>query len=170
MLIECTKKLSDAMKIKPANIVPIKREPFFEWHANLFTFQRRKGVFLMNNQTRYSITLYGLKAEHFKKFDSIVLSAIKETFLAEGFSEDQVDAYIEKCGEVILTKTHDRSILGQMNDFFFAVTSKLEDYIPSETLNIIEVNKWTGKLLCGTFGHMYPIEILKKEMDNMLGN
>lgn len=43
MLIECTKKLADAMKIKMCDITPIKREPFYEWHANLFLFDRRKG-------------------------------------------------------------------------------------------------------------------------------
>jgi hypothetical protein len=35
MFIQCTKKLSDAMKIKPPEIIPTKREPFYEWHANL---------------------------------------------------------------------------------------------------------------------------------------
>ncbi len=83
MLIECTKKLADAMKIKLCEITPIKREPFYEWHAHLFWFDRRKGVILMNNQTRYCIVLYGVKAAHFKRLGSIMLSAIEETFIAE---------------------------------------------------------------------------------------
>ena len=104
MLIECTKKLADAMKIKLVNITPVEREPFYEWHANLFLFDRRKGIILMNNQTRYCIVLYGLKAEHFKKLKSIVLSAIEETFLAEGFPADRVKSYIEHCGDIVYTK------------------------------------------------------------------
>ena len=124
MLIECTKKLADAMKIKLGDITPIKREPFYEWHANLFWFDRRKGVILMNNQTRYCIVLYGVKAEHFKKLGSIMLSAIEETFMAEGFPVVRVKRYIENCGDVVYTKTHDRSILSQSMIFIFIFRGK----------------------------------------------
>ncbi|MBP2652282.1 MAG: hypothetical protein H6Q74_3107 [Firmicutes bacterium] len=59
MLIECTKKLADVMKIKlPNNITPIRRAPFYEWFATLFLFDKRKNVMLINNQTRYTIVLY----------------------------------------------------------------------------------------------------------------
>ena len=169
MFIQCTKKLSDAMKIKTNDITPIQREPFYEWHANLFMFNRRKGVILMNNQTRYCIVLYGLKAEHFKKFESIVLDAIQETFLAEGFSENQVDTYMANCGEVIYTKTHDRSILGQINDFLIHISWQIAEYIPSDHLNLVELNKWAGKLISVTLGPVYPIDLLKKEMSRIEG-
>lgn len=167
MFIECTKKLYDTMKIKPNAIVPMKREPFYEWHANLFMFDRRKGVIIMNNKTRYCIVLYGLKAQHFKKFDSIVLTAIKETFLAEGFLENKIDTYIANCGEVIYTKTHDRSILSQINDFHISISWVIEDYLPSDNINLVELNRWTGDLMCGSLGYAHPIDLLKKEMSEI---
>ncbi|AJS61169.1 DUF6933 domain-containing protein [Paenibacillus sp. IHBB 10380] len=168
MFIECTKKCSEAMKIKTNDVVPMKREPFYEWHANLFMFDRRKGVILMNNQTRYCIVLYGLKAEHFKKFESIVLSAIRETFLAEGFSENKVDTYMDNCGEVIYTKTHDRSILSQISEFLISITWEIEEFIPNDHLNLIELNRWVGNnLMCGTLGYAHPIDLLNKEMSKI---
>lgn len=75
MIIECTKKLADAMKMKLDPYDPTNADSFYEWHANLFMFNRRKGVLIMNNKTRYCIVLYGIKIEHFKKFDAIVLDA-----------------------------------------------------------------------------------------------
>ncbi|MBW9159667.1 hypothetical protein KTC93_09870 [Clostridium tagluense] len=96
----------------------------------------------MNNKTRYCIILYGLKAEHFKRFDSIVLAAIKETFLAEGIGENKVDTYISNCGGIIYTKTHNRSILSQITDFFVDISWVIEEYIPSVNLNLVELNKW----------------------------
>lgn len=168
MFIECTKKCSDAMKIKTNDIVPIKREPFYEWHAHLFMFERRKAIILMNNQTRYCIILYGLKAEHFRKFDSIVLAAIHETFLAEGFSENQVDTYIANCGEVIYTKTHDRSIISQITEFLIHITWEIEEFIPSVHLNLVELNRWVGNtMMCGSLGYAHPIDLLKKEMNKI---
>nr|WP_029503850.1 hypothetical protein [Lachnoclostridium phytofermentans] len=88
MLIECTKKLSEVMKINLTSYDESKADPFYEWHANVFMLFRRKGVLLMNNKTRYCIVLYGLKMEHFKKFDDIVLDAIEETFLIEGLAKE----------------------------------------------------------------------------------
>jgi hypothetical protein len=168
MFIQCTKKLSDTMKKKPNEIIPIKRDPFYEWHANLFMFDRRKAVILMNNQTRYCIILYGLKAQHFKKFDTIVISAIKETFLAEGFSKGQVDKYIANCGEVVYTKTDNRSILSQITEFLISITWEIEEYLPSDNINLVELNRWAGELMCGSLGYAYPINLLKKEMSEML--
>ena len=164
MFIECTKKLCNAMKIKPNIYETINPKPFYEWHANLFMFDRRKGVILMNNKSRYCIILYGLKAEHFKRLDSIVLAAIRETFLAEGFCENKVDTYISNCGEVIYTKTHNRSILSQITEFYISISYEIEEHIPSVNLNLVELNKWSGKLMCGSLGYAYPIDLLKKEM------
>jgi hypothetical protein len=168
MLIECTKKLADTMKIKVGAVIPIKREPFYEWHANLFLFDRRKGIILMNNQTRYCIILYGLKAEHFKKLGNIVLSAIEETFMAEGFSAEKVKRYIEKCGDVVYCKTHDRSVLGQINDFHIIMSHKIEEHLLNENVNLVELNQWIGRLLAGSIGYKHPVELLHKAMEEMV--
>lgn len=168
MIIECTKKLADAMKIKLDLYDPTNADPFYEWHANLFMFDRRKGVLLMNNKTRYCIVLYGIKMEHFKKFDVIVLDAIRETFIAEGFRSDVVQKYVAKCDEVEYTKTHDRSVLGQMKDFYISISWQIEEYLPSENVNLEELNKWVGSsLMCGSLGYVNPIVLLKKEFESM---
>ncbi len=166
MFIECTKKLADAMKIK-VNVVPSNHEPFYAWHANLFMFDRRKAVILMNNATRYCVVLYGLKAEHFKNFDSIFLSSIQETLLAEGLDRDKVNKYMENCGNVNYTKTHDRSILSQINEFLISITWQIEHHLPSESLNLVSLNKWAGELMCGSLGYAYPIDLLKKEFEKL---
>lgn len=166
MIIECTKKLADAMKIKINSYNAANSDSFYEWHANLFMFDRRKGVLLMNNKTRYCIVLYGVKMEHFKRFDKVVLDAIRENFLAEGVPEDTVYKYITKCGDVDYTKTHDRSVLGQMKDFDISISWKIEEYLPSENINLIELNKWVNNtLMCGSLNYSNPIDLLRKELD-----
>ena len=166
MLIECTKKLADAMKVQLIDIELIHK-PFYEWHANLFLFDRRRGVILMNNATRYCIVLYGLRAVHLKNFNSIALSAIEETFIAEGLSQNKVDKYMENCGSVVFTKTHDRRILSQINEFLISITWEIEYHLPSENLSLVTLNKWAGKLMCGTLGYVYPIDLLKKEIEKL---
>lgn len=90
MIIECTKKLADTFKIELEDYESRSKDAFYEWHANLFTFDRRRGILLMNNKTRYCIVLYGVKLAHFKRFDEIVINAIRETFLV---SASEYDVY-----------------------------------------------------------------------------
>jgi hypothetical protein len=160
MLIECTKKLADVLKIKLSD-TPISIDPLYEWHANLFLFDRRKGVIMMNNQTRYSVVLYGLKAEHFKKFESIALSAIEQTFLAEGITKEAVAQYINNCGDVTFTKTHDRSILGQLNDVQVILPFYIEKYLPSSDIYLIELSQAFGETPMTSLEHCFPIKALR---------
>jgi hypothetical protein len=161
MFLECTKKLADTLKIKLPDITFIHRQPLYEWHANLFTFNRRKGVILVNNQTRYCVVLYGMKSEHFRKFDDIVLAAIEQTFLAEGLAVDVVANYISHCGEVVFTKTHDRSVLGQMNDMLFLTSHWIEEYLPANDLCMVNLNKKLGEVPVRSLKYAYPIDCLR---------
>lgn len=168
MIIECTKKIADAMKINLKPYDATNADSFYEWHANLFMFDRRKGVLLMNNKTRYCIVLYGVKMEHFKRFDKVVLDSIRETFLAEGFPENIVDKYITKCGDVDYTKTHDRRVLGQMKDFDISISWQIEEYLPSEDINFIELNKWVNNtLMCGSLNYAHPTDLIREELEFM---
>ena len=111
MLISCTKKLADALKINVSEVVPIQREPLYEWHANLFIYRHQTGVIMMNNQTRYSVVLYGLEPEHLQMMNKLQLFAIEMTFYAEGFSEYVIARYIRRSGEVSFVKSNNCSIL-----------------------------------------------------------
>jgi hypothetical protein len=164
MYLECTKKLADVLKIKLPNITPLRREPLYEWHANLFMFNRRKGVIMMNNQTRYCVVLYGLKAEHFKKFGDIALSAIQQTLLAEEFSEDVVEQYINHCGDVVFTKTHDRSVISQMNDMVYIMSMMIENYLSSTDICMVNLSKELGQVPVGSLKYAYPIDRLREEL------
>jgi hypothetical protein len=166
MIIECTKKLADAMKINLKPYDAANADSFYEWHSNLFMFDRRKGILLMNNKTRYCIVLYGVKMEHFKKFDKVVINAIKETFLAEGFDGHIVDKYISRCGNIEYTKTHDRSLLGQMKEFYISISWQIEEYLPNENINLIELNKWaSGSFMCGSLDYAHPTDLLRRELE-----
>lgn len=164
MFLACTKKLVDVLKIKLPDVTPLRPEPFYEWHANLFVFDRRKGVIMMNNQTRYCVVLYGLKVEHFKKFDQIALSAIEQTFLGEGFSESAVAQYINHCGHVVFTKTHDRSVISQMNDMLYLTSCWIEGYLPASEICMVDFSKKLGEVPVGSLKYAYPIDRLRDLM------
>ena len=167
MLLGCTKKLADTMKIKLPTDNPVPINHLYSWHATLFVFGRRKGVLLMNDKTRYCVVLYGMKAEHFKRFDSIVMAAIEETFLAEGLAPDVVERYISRCGEVVFTKIYDRSILGQINDMLLHLSWKIDNDIPDDNVSRVEMSKYLGRIILGQrANYRYAVELLLAEMAN----
>lgn len=170
MFLACTKKLADALKIRLADITPLRREPLYEWHANLFVFDRRKGVIMMNNQTRYCVVLYGLKAENFKRFHSIALSGIEQTFLAEGFPQETIAQYIAHCGEVVFTKTNDRSVIAQMNDMLYLTSHFIVDYLPTSEICMVSLSKRLGEMPLRSLRYAYPIDCLREAIQGEKNN
>ena len=170
MLISQTKRLADALKIKVFEVVPIRREPLYEWHANLFVYNRRKGVILMNNKTRYSVVLYGLTAEHFRQFKTLAVSAIEQTFRAEGVSADVIKKYLRTECEPIFIKSYDRSILGQMNYVLYHVEWRLDEQPPLDDIYMVEISKAVNRIpLTKHFNYGFAIEVLREELNNILG-
>ena len=170
MFLECTKKLADALKIKLFDITPLRREPFYEWHANLFVINRRKGIIMMNNHTRYCVVLYGIKAEHLKNIRHIALSAIEQVFRAEGFSNEAVLHYNNKCSGVVLAKTHDRSVLSQLNDMLYLASSWIEDYLPTSDVCMVDLSMKLGGVPVGSLKYTFPIDHLRKVMNSEMSS
>lgn len=113
MLIQCTKKLMDELKIKP---VQAKEEnPLFCWHANLITVNHRKTVVLMNDSNLYRIILHGLKAKDFKNLDQFIVEAIQNTLREECIKSEIVEQFINDSPAIDYAKTKDRSMVARLN-------------------------------------------------------
>ena len=166
MLVSCTKKFSDALRISVFDAVPINREPLYQWHANVFVYKRRKGVLLLNNKTRYPVVLYGLMAEHLQMFKNLLLFAIEVTFCAEGFSDFVVARYIRRSGEVSFCKNNDRGILSQMNYSQYHLEQWLENQLPINGIYMIELSKELSRLPMDNqlVENKLPIELLWEEL------
>lgn len=112
MLIQCTKKLLDELKLKPES--HIEEQPLLSWHANLVRINRRKTVVLTNDQNRYIIVLYGLKAKDFRNFDELLTCAIRETFRYEQISDRVIEEYLGSSPGISYGKTKNRSMTGRL--------------------------------------------------------
>lgn len=113
MLIQCTKKLLNELKIK--EVAHIDEEPLFSWHANLIIINRRKTVVLVNDKNRYVVVLHGLKAKDFKKIDELIVDAIRQTLRAECIKDEVIDEFIQHSNHVFYAKTKNKSLVARMN-------------------------------------------------------
>jgi hypothetical protein len=59
----------------------------------------------VNDKNRYVVVLYGLKAKDFRRFDEVILNAIRLVLLDECIDEEIVEEYIRQAGKVVYGKT-----------------------------------------------------------------
>jgi hypothetical protein len=164
LTVQCTQKLSEKLNVPIENIDFNEINPLYSWHANLFVFNRKNGVILMNNQTYYNIVLFGLKKEQFNQFGRIAIDAIRDNFAAEGFASQVIERYLTNAETLLYTKTHDRSILGQMNDLIFMTQCFLEDCRSDEQIDIIALNKQNNRTPMIKRKHSRAINALKESL------
>ncbi|MDC7218292.1 MAG: hypothetical protein PQJ59_00020 [Spirochaetales bacterium] len=115
LTIGLTKKLGDYLGIKK---LPPYESPFpslHSWHANLLIINRKKSILFMHDMSRYSLLLYGIKKSDVKNIDLLFVSNLREYLTFDGYSNDQINTLLPS-GEWEYFKTHDRSVLGSMND------------------------------------------------------
>ncbi|GGE27806.1 hypothetical protein GCM10011391_02870 [Pullulanibacillus camelliae] len=166
MLIQCSKKLLDQLKIKPQ--VQNVAEPFFSWHANLMMVNRRKTIVLVNDLHRYVIVLYGLKAKDFKNLPSLITSAIRETYQQEGIKEELVEKYLKQAPQFFFSKTKDRTSVARMNKAcetvgFFDYEVAIDPSLINVTLSRRASQNMYG---AGKNSYIYPYKELIKAFES----
>lgn len=117
MQIALTKKLVDAIGVKLTP--PIAGvDPLFSWTANwINTFDRRKEdmVIMVNNATRFTVSIFGMKRNRLKDIKSYMISAIRNTLLAMNLDPDVVEKYMRQAGDPVFVPNHDRKLTAWVN-------------------------------------------------------
>jgi hypothetical protein len=168
MLIQCTKKLFEQMGMKPTS--QAEEEPLFSWHANLMTINRRKAVVLVNDQNRYVVVLYGLKAKDFSKINELMIQGIREAFLKQGITDEVIEKYLQKSQGVIFMKTKDRTSVARMNKACENV-EYFADRLDPETIYNTELSLFVSSLLVGDGkkSYLYPNVEMFKNLEEFAG-
>lgn len=171
LILEVTKKLENELKVNTHNVIPMEEDKFYSWHANIFMFNRRKCIILMNDKTRYSIVLYGLKKEQFKNLQSVISDAIVENFTEEGFDAKLIEDYVQKLGYILYSKTNDQNIMEQINDMeYITVQSYFKSFLEEDKINQLELNKKVNRTILAKWKYKYGIQGLQEEMtDKKIG-
>lgn len=113
LLINCTKKLLDTLKLTPESVEI--SNPIFSWHANIINVNRRKTIVLTNDANRYTVIMHGLKAKEFNNIGDIIKNSIQETLIAEGIKHEIVEKYMSDSGQIQFSKTQNRTLVARMN-------------------------------------------------------
>ncbi|MBS4537874.1 plasmid pRiA4b ORF-3 family protein [Clostridium sp. D2Q-11] len=168
MLIQCTKKLLDELKVKPK--LNNENDPIFSWHGNILTLNRRKTVVLVNDKSRYVIVLHGLKAKDFKNFDDIFLQAIRDAFKNEYIKDDVIEEYIERSKGISYSKTSGRTFVGRLNEVCYNA-KYFEDLLDNNSIYQKDLSKRLSRDIVSDKKKKYivPNEELYKNLNELTG-
>ena len=117
MQIALTKKLADAIGVKPAP-ADDGANPLLSWTANWTnTFDRRKEdmIVMVNNATRFTVTIFGVRRNQLKGIKLKMANAIRNTLLAMNINTEVVDEYMRQAGEVEFCANRDRQLTAWVN-------------------------------------------------------
>ncbi|WP_100333131.1 plasmid pRiA4b ORF-3 family protein [Bacillus alkalisoli] len=153
MLLQCTKKMLDELKIKP-DITPVEVNQVHAWHVNVLKEGRRKIVVFVHDISRYALVLDNLKAKELKNLGSLFQQAIRETLRAEYIKEDVIEDYLAKAPDIISSKTKDRTCVARLNKACENVYA-FQSFLKPDAVIQVDISKRISKLLAGNGNGQY---------------
>ena len=117
--IKCTAKLAKRAGLQ---LSPPSQKSRNDWHANIFTFDRRFYVIFVQDRTRLTCLAGPVKKLDLQNLGFLLRRSLRTVLTHEGFSESAMSHALGKIDEMQIHKSDNRSVLGTINDNFFHIT------------------------------------------------
>ncbi|EEM01872.1 hypothetical protein bmyco0002_57330 [Bacillus pseudomycoides] len=162
-LIQCTKKLADAMEIKTEKIDLSDSNTLNCWHANLFTINRKKCVIVMNNITRYHFMIYGVTKKDLRNLEMLFKKDLVTNLLLDGIEPEVIEQYLNQDPTIQYAATNNCSIISQMNESIFMINDYFYNELvvkKSDFINMAELNHCLNRTIMLKLPK-YPVEMMR---------
>ena len=134
MIIYISKALQDSMNIKEADIDrnAVQDEKYC-WHAHITKLNGKNTIVLMNDYTTYSILLRNRLPRSKDKFIELLNEALYDGLMISGLDFED---YLLNGGDIVLSRNHDRQMLGNINEVSYAASYAWDLWDDDETLQV----------------------------------
>jgi hypothetical protein len=95
----------------------IETERFMTWHVNDFKDSRRTGLIFMNDLTRFSVIIFGLRKSDLDRIDELFKHQLEMNLIRLGVDELRIRRYMKTFDSVAIDDSSDRSVLGSITDY-----------------------------------------------------
>lgn len=162
MEIGCTKTLRTKLRITAQ--APSESNEVFCWSANLLTIKRRQVVVVVNNSSRFSMVLYGLKAKDFARLPALILEEMRVSLAKQGLNLQAIEQYMRSAGPVSLTPTNSARAVARMNKVCELV--KFYEYCLGNDMQHKLIQRLNYDLISiNKKDYAYPAELLLRDFE-----
>jgi len=88
----------------------------YSWHVNYSIIDRKKLVVFMNDLTRFSVVLYGVRKSDFKDIPLLFNMGLHNAMQKQGFTFEEIKKYFDnEKPEITFSKTKNRKLVARLN-------------------------------------------------------
>ncbi|WP_274362960.1 DUF6933 domain-containing protein [Paenibacillus thermotolerans] len=152
IVLRLTQALLKDMKTTPveADNVP----SLFSWHVNIYHLNKRKHIVFVNDLTRLSVIIDGVRTGQLTQLKEKFINTLGEYLQSEGVKASDIDSYLQNGSEIAISKTNSRSVLGTMNEVTF--------FSEDDFIDNIARMKWLNRLIHKPINYHEPIQVFKE--------
>jgi len=154
IILRLTKDLLKDMKVTLTEDLDVP--PLLNWHVNIYNLNKRKHIVFVNDLTRLSVIIDGIRTGQLERLKARFLLTLREYLYREGIKENLINTYLEFGSEVVISRTNSRSVLGTMKEVTFFSEDDFNDNI--------ERLKWLNRIIHRPIDYKKPIEFFKESI------
>lgn len=147
MVLRCTARLLRLLRLPPAASVPPSAD---DWYANIVWVSGRKCLLIAHAQTMFCVFVADVRVGELRALGQYVVTLIERQLQAEGLPPDRLGPLDGSA--LVLAKTADRRVLGNMNDFAFQAELAINDAGGLGMCDIARLNRDLHGILFGRGG------------------
>ncbi|WP_313640808.1 DUF6933 domain-containing protein [Paenibacillus sp.] len=157
LVLRYTQKLLKDLKVAPVEVEDIST--FFSWHVNIMQL-RKKHILFVHDESRLCIVLDGIRSGQADKLVEKFRTELKEYLLQEGFKKQLINQYLLEAGEITISRTNNKSVLGTMNEITFYNT------VDRDFDSLYERNKWLNTFIHKPIDYNQPIDVFRESLSS----
>lgn len=163
-----TKKFADTIGIKKLNNIENYEPSINMWHGSLKYINRKKCIIFMNDLTRYTIFLYGIKKKDLDQLENLFIDGLVDTLRSDNFPHESIMKLVDNIESFNIIKTNNRSVGGSIMDHFktlpYIIDFSYAQFMEQQgIINLKEISHKLNRtpLMCSSKG-FFPIDKMKE--------
>jgi hypothetical protein len=118
--IRCTQALQKILRIKPDETQDsLTSTPLGDWYAHLLWIERKKCILFTNEVTLFNFFALDVKKADLADMNTFFRENLRRGLEAVGIIGAPASRLLLALGNITISKTNNRSVLGSMNDYAF---------------------------------------------------
>lgn len=134
------------------------------WHAHLMTIERKKCILVTNDETLYSFVIVGWKSSYRKNFKTLFTQALFKSLLNASFPQADIETVMERCQNIRLCKTRNRTVLGSMNELQKMIEFTVHDSGGWKQTDIQALQDALNLIILGAINYRYAIALFTQRL------